>query len=164
MRFLFALPLLCASLAFADDTADRVAIDGVIRTLNEAPQSARLFTADFDGAAELARLTPNAPASNSKFDYSRAGESRPAGLVISHEPFGEASWNPFSLGLPAIVSAPPRFVVKSLRFVGPDVALLDAVQEHYDLLKPTQRIPVLLVLKRETDVWRIASIRALARP
>jgi hypothetical protein len=169
MRSLLFLPLLTTSLAFAapvfaaNDAADRAAIDHVVRTLNESPQSPGLFAAGVDGAAELARVT-RTTFSNSKFDSSLPGETRPGGLVISHEPMGEATWSPFPMTLPAVVSAPPRFVAQSLRFVAPDVALLDTLQEYYDLGSPAQRFPVLLVLKKEKKTWRIASLRAMAQP
>jgi hypothetical protein len=161
MRFLLFLPLLLCSVASADDAADRVAIDKLVRALNESPQNPALFAADFDGAAELARVTKNSEFSDSRIDLSLPGETRPVGLVISHEPMGEASLYPFPIRIPAVVDAPPRFVIQSLRLLTPDVALLDTVQEHYDLFSPPRRFPVLLVLKKEKEVWLIASLRVV---
>jgi len=160
------LALLCASVAFAAEAADRAAIDSMVRTLNEAPQSPRLFATGFEGAAELAHVTQNSKFSDSKLNLSYSNEARPTGVVISHEPMGEASWNPLPLAVPTVteVSVPPRFIAQSVRFVAPDVALLDTLQEHYDIHSAPQRVPVLLVLKKEKNIWRIASVREMAKP
>jgi hypothetical protein len=72
-------------------------------------------------------------------------------LTISHEPWGEAN----------ILFPDPRH--SGTVFVGPDVALSEAlcVYQHPGELTPT--IPLLFVLKREGATWKIASLRILAR-
>jgi len=140
MRARFCRPALFAALAacaFADAAADRIAIGQTTAGLNEQPRPAALFTADSDAPAELARLL-KAPAD-------------PPTVTISHEPFGEATIN-----FPAVT--PPRFSVRAIRFVTPDVALADGGGAYSD----TQTVPVLFIMKREDGVWKIASLRRLA--
>lgn len=86
------------------------------------------FTSDFDGAAALARLTPVKPS-----------------VAISKEPMGEAV-----ILLPGAVA---RAMPRKVRFITPDVAIVDA----------TGAYPMLFIVKREEGIWRIASLRILAQ-
>ena len=52
----------------------------------------------------------------------------------------------------------PRIVSESIRFVTPDVALVDAVIAQYGSLL-VSREPVLLLMKKQATEWRIASVR-----
>jgi hypothetical protein len=54
----------------------------------------------------------------------------------------------------------PRMVVQSIRFVTPDVALVDAAETQFGSTL-NRRIPLLLVMKKEGTKWRIASLRLL---
>jgi hypothetical protein len=61
-------------------------------------------------------------------------------------------------------SAPAsRFVIQSVRLITPDVALVDAVHNR-EFGGVSRRSLVLLVLRREGDVWKIASLRVMAWP
>jgi ketosteroid isomerase-like protein len=72
------------------------------------------------------------------------------------------------LGLcPAAMS---RFDIQSVRLITADVALVDAVNElGFSASQPIngQRAPlhsrVLLVLRKEGDAWKIASLRVMAQ-
>jgi hypothetical protein len=55
---------------------------------------------------------------------------------------------------------PPRMVVQSIRFITPDVALVDAADTQYGSVM-LWRVPVLFVMRREGTDWRIASLRVL---
>jgi hypothetical protein len=57
----------------------------------------------------------------------------------------------------------PYFQVQAVRFVSPDVALVDASRSQYGSLV-LRRQAVLFVMKKEGNVWRIVSIRTLAAP
>jgi hypothetical protein len=68
-------------------------------------------------------------------------------LELSREPWSEIT--------------SPRLVIQSIRFVTPDVALVNAANTHYGSMILARRIPVLFVMRKEGTVWRIASLRVL---
>jgi hypothetical protein len=155
MRPILCLSILLASGAWADQLDDRAAIEKVISTLNTSAMSRSAFTVDFK-VAELTQLWSASP----------LWSIGPGTVVISHEPWGEAQWVPAAAIPP---QAPLRLVIRSVRFITPDVALVDAVtappkvEPAPDNSVPTPRVPVLLVMKREISDWRIASIRKTAQ-
>lgn len=53
--------------------------------------------------------------------------------------------------------SPPFLVLNAVRFITPDVALLDAAGAQYGSLY-NRRIPVLLIL-RKTQTWQVAVVR-----
>jgi uncharacterized protein (TIGR02246 family) len=53
---------------------------------------------------------------------------------------------------------PPRIGNESVRFVSPDVALVDATQTRYGSLILKQRVPVTLLLKLDGNRWWIISL------
>jgi len=55
----------------------------------------------------------------------------------------------------------PHFIIQAVRFIGPDVALLDAASTQYGTWIPARRIPLVLMMRREGNVWRIAFVRIL---
>jgi len=82
-------------------------------------------------------------------------------MCVSHEPMGELG--PCG-GMDRSAPAPAsRFVIQSLRLITPDVALVDAVNNR-EFAGVSRLSPVLLVLRREGDVWKIASLRVMAPP
>ena len=126
---------------WGDEAADRAQIASVIATLNQAPELARLFTADSDAAsvlAEISRLTPV--------------------VTISHEPWGEATWG--------FAGSRPRISSTAVRFITPDVALIDgsAVDGTASRADGKDSTPLLFVMKKEGDSWKIASIRLVLAP
>ena len=123
----------------AEEAADRAAIEKTIAALSVAPVRADLFTADFDGRAEMARLTETPRMVES--------DEKPT-VVISKEPWGEATI--VMQGM--TVRAMPVIVVKKIRFLTPEVVMVDGVG----------RVPLLLVLKKVGTDWKIASLRILA--
>jgi hypothetical protein len=124
----------------ADEVADRAAIENTIRVLSVSPTHAGLFTSDFDDE-ELARFG-KAPAVDGAIQIKVEGA--PGTLVISKEPMGEADW--FPAGMHGSIA------IKKIRFLTPDVAMVDAVG----------RTSVLIVLKKIGTDWKIASLRILA--
>ena len=154
----------CASCAAADEAADRVVIQRTIAALNEFPPRAALFTPD--ASSELGRL----PTVQGRV-YRIPGPSRdPAAMprvdrptvTISHEPWGEAA-----IGLPGMESLPaleilnPRIVSGAIRFITPHVAVVDGDWTYKDGAV-TETTPLLFVMKKEGDGWKIASLRVLA--
>ena len=135
MKAFPCIPLLLATLGWADSPADRAAIERVISAVNAdqtrsgAKLSSTLFTADAD--SELERL----------LDVDRRL------MELSKEPWSEVT--------------SPRMVIQSIRFVTSDVALVNVANTHYGSTILARRIPVLFVMKKEGTDWRIASLRVL---
>lgn len=157
-KALLCLSLLTASYAWADEAADRMAVDRTIAALNEVPQRAPVFTAD--AYSELDHLPDVQPQA-----FRIAGPARTdSGMVtISHEPWGEAALNfPGTASLPTLEILNPRIASGATRFVTPDVAVTDGVWTYKDNAGATQTIPLLFVMKREGNNWKIASLRVLA--
>ena len=135
---------------WADEAADRAAVETTISALNSPQIKPEIFTADFPNAAELQRLQQSVllrmPAEGTEI-RTQAGT-----LVISREPMGEATWYPGPAISPTAVSVMPRFVTRSVTFVSSDTAVVVA---NYG------RESVLFVLKNESSTWKIASFRVL---
>jgi len=134
MRKLLWLPLLLAGAASGEQTADRAQIASVIAALNQTPEAVRLFAADFDSAKVLDDLRAAKPT-----------------VAISHEPWGEATWS--------LEPVRPKFTSGQVRFLTPDIALVDGASDH-----DGKESPLLFVMKKEGDSWKIASIRLLSAP
>jgi hypothetical protein len=66
-------------------------------------------------------------------------------VTISHEPWGEATINLMS----------PGILIATIRFITQNVALADGT---------AQTTPLLFVMKREGENWKIASAYVLASP
>jgi hypothetical protein len=129
--------LLCAALALADSAladsdADRTAIQSVVATLND--HTAPASTLFTTDGADGAELGRLA-------DLNRM-------LSPSAEPLSEVT--------------PPKIAVGSIRFITPDVVLVDGISAQYGSVIVTKSVSVLLVMKREGSNWRIASFRTIA--
>ena len=148
---LFALIFVAAG-AWADEAADRAAVTKTISALSLSPHNSGLFTADFDGQDALHQgamvgMCPEVWWENCGMVITTPTPESPQ-VIISKEPWGEAT-----IVMPgSVVGMRAPIVVKKIRFLTPDVAMVDAVS--------TRRL--LIVLKREETNWKIASIRELA--
>jgi hypothetical protein len=134
MRGIICASLVFAALAWADEPVDRVAIQRVVDGLNRDDPA--------QGQKRIAGLfTDDADNQlNRLSDLDRR-------LLPSNEPWSEATT--------------PRIVVQSIRFITPDVALVDAANTQYGSMILVRRVPVLLVMRREARGWRIASLRVM---
>jgi hypothetical protein len=170
MRLVLCLSILIASNAWAaDEAADRAAIEKAIATLNSSPGSPGLFTDDFGDYGVLISLGVYRDSPSVTIPVTAPDGVRPTihvavgaiSMCVSHEPMGELA--PCG-GIDRLAAAPAsRFVIQSVRLITPDVALVDAVniRESAGL---SRRSPVLLVLRREGDLWKVASLRVMALP
>ena len=122
----------------ADEAADRAGIEQTIRAASIWPTRVTLFTADFDNQRELFRVMRVGPKGD------ETGE-----IVISKEPWGEATWIPAGMNMNIA-----RIRITRIRFLTPDVAMVDAVS----------RDPLLIVMRKVGTDWKIASLRILAEP
>jgi hypothetical protein len=154
------LPLILGSCALAaDEAADRAAIGQTISALNQFPLPAGLFTDD--AVSDLGRL----PGVNqAHFQIGPDATVATAGgprVVISREPWGEAQIYPPALFVRPLVIANPRIASSTVRFVTMDVAMVEGsyTRTNGDLVQTT---PLLFLMKRDGDAWRIASARLLA--
>ena len=151
MKALIAsLLLLFGYCAWAEEAADRTAINKTIAALNEIPPHPDLFTPDADGHDVLNRLRKG-----KRFSYKTLG--RPT-VVISHEPWGEATIDYGGGG--EIVN--PRIVSRKIRIVTSEVALVDGAFTYEVDSTESEMTPLLFVMKKDGRGWRIASVRVLA--
>lgn len=149
MKLALCLTILIASSAWAaDEAADRASIEKVVSTLSNTPDSPGLFTADFADqlTLQLLEVTHDEPA---------AGLLKAAAQCDPHQVWGES--NPC---VPKNLLPSSRFAVQSVRWITPDVALVDALNNR-TAAGISLRSPVVLLLRKEKDVWRIAGIREL---
>ena len=136
----------------ADEAADRAAIEKVISTLNNSPNSPALFTEDFGDNGMLAAIRQDSILQGVPC---HAPEVWPElGCPFQTKPSGQSA-----VGIPA---PPSHFVIQSIRLLTPDVALVDAVNERGGA-GAWRHSPVLLALRKAGDVWRIVSLRVMAR-
>jgi hypothetical protein len=71
---------------------------------------------------------------------------------------------PASGGQPWSEVSAPILIIQTVRFVSPEVALVDAANSRFGSTVPVQRTPVLLVMRKEQNAWKIASARILLAP
>ena len=155
MKYVLCLGVLVASAVWADEAADRAAIETTISALNTSPSSPELFTADFPSAAELESLREKqtetvVPAAIPVPARGTVIQTASGTVVISREPMGEATWYPAFP--PITISIPARFVTRSVTIIAPDTAVVIAAYA---------RQSVLFVVKKVQADWRIASFRLL---
>ena len=134
--------LLCGALSLtigmrADETQDRRAIGTVIAALNDPVERAALFTKDADSAVDFDRLA----------DLHKRNLF-PGGVVIGMD----EPWTGMTV---------PRVVGGAIRFITPDVAIVDGASTVDRAITLARRVPLLFVLKRERAGWRISAVRVL---
>lgn len=130
------LVLCFANLLFAGwalaQSADRAAIESLIAALN-------------DHTATAASLCTTDAASDSA-ELARL-ESLDRMLSVSEEPLSEVS--------------APKIAIRSVRFITPEVAVVDAANKQYGSVILSKSVPLLLIMKKEAGNWRIAAFRGL---
>jgi hypothetical protein len=154
VKIVLGLALLFTSAAWADEAADRAAVEATVSALNTSPTPSGIFTADFPNASELQRLKGEAQPGIVRFPPEGVTIPTQTGtLVVSREPMGEATWYPGPAVSATAIAIAPRFVTRSVTFVAPDTAVV---------LATYQQQAVLFVVKNEGTNWRIASFRVLS--
>jgi hypothetical protein len=133
----------------ADEAADRAGVEQTIRALSIWPTRVTLFTADFDNQRELLRVVRIGFAAVCPEVWWETCVKRdePGEVVISKEPWGEATWIPAGMNMNVA-----RIRITRIRFLTPEVAMVDA----------ESRDPLLIVMKKVGTDWKIASLRILA--
>jgi len=136
MKALFlcvSISLMFGNGAWADSADDRAAIEKIVKAVFAEASTGKPVSTLFAADAD------------SEFDKLKQLDRQLLGL--SKEPLSEVS--------------APGVIIRSIRFVTPDVALIDAANTQYGSMILQTRIPVLLVLRREGIDWRIVSLRVL---
>jgi len=133
LAFLFVSLFFLAKIACADSAADRAAIEQVVQVVLGPEATDESVSALFVSDAES--------------EFGRLRELERPLLRLSKEPWPEVT--------------APMVAIRSIRFVTPDVALVDAANVQYGSLAVRPRIPVLLVLRKDRTDWRIVSLRVL---
>jgi hypothetical protein len=132
MKALAGLALLCATFAIAD-TANSATDRAAIEKVINSLKIAMPVSALFtvDAENELNRLAA--------VDHRMADAAKEV-------------WSEMTV---------PVLLIQSVRFVTPDVALVDAANTQFGSTTLTRRVPVLFVMKKVGADWKIASLRVL---
>ena len=133
MKLTLMCVVLAASSGLASEREDRADIERVVSILNDPRTTAAQKGALFatDAQNQLDRLA--------ELDHRMIGDP-------------QAPWSEVTT---------TRMVIQSIRFITPDVALVDAVNTQYGSIALVHRVPVLIVMKKEKQDWRIAALRLL---
>ncbi len=164
MKTILSLTLLLAACGRADEGRDRATLDRVVAALNERPQPIQLFTPDADGRSVVEELRKGKRLTyrvrSRETDLSRPDH---LAIIISHEPLGEATMELHGKNSSASVEIlNPHISSRSIRFVTADVVLADGASTYKDDSGATETTPLLFIMRKEGDGWRIASLRMLA--
>ena len=138
MRVVLCLPLFFSLGLWADEAGDRADIDRVIAALNDPGQRAGLFSKDADIGVDFDRLV----------NLHRRAASCSGNVIGRNEP-----WTKLTV---------PRVVSGDIRFVTPDVAIVDGASVVEGAATLSRRAPLLFVMRREGAEWRVAAVRVLA--
>ena len=131
------LAALFATMLKADEVTDRAAIGAVIEAVNNPLQRTRLFTKDLDSKVNF----------DSLIDMHLDSSARVPVPVGTPEP-----WR--NLTAPHIVSG-------AMRFITPDVAMVDGASIVRGAVTFADAVPLLFVLKKEQAGWRINAVRRI---
>ena len=133
MKLILCISLLFSVSLWADEAADRVAIGQVIGALNEPHRGAQ-------AKRPSTLLTSDADPA----ELDRLSDLQRRMRQISDGPWSEVT--------------APRITAKCIRFVTPDVGLVETVIAQYGSISGS-REPLLFVMRRQGTEWRIASLR-----
>ena len=138
MRAILCIPLLFAIPLSADEASDRAAIDKVIVALNDPAQRPALFTKDADRGVDFDDLVDL---------HRRPSRAMTIGM--------DETWTQLTV---------PKIVSGKIRFVSPNVAMVDGASLVEGAVTLARRVPLLFVLKKDGGKWRISAVRPLAAP
>jgi hypothetical protein len=151
MKTIFLVPFLLAATAWADETADRASIARAVTALNDPGQRTGAFAKGANPASELFRLLTFDP----RPTMVPSSEPPRLTVVISHEPWGEATIEPAPSG---IAPAVPQIESGPIQFLNSDVALVEGTARPADRILSMQ---VFFVMLREGPDWKIGTLRVL---
>jgi hypothetical protein len=132
MKAILCCILLAVGL-WADEATDRPAIDKVIVGLNDPAKRAGSFTKDADIGVDFDRLI-------------EMHRKAPTPFTM------DETWTDLTV---------PRVESGAMRFITPDVAMVDGASVIDGAVTLQRRVPLLFVLKKEGREWRISVVRQL---
>lgn len=133
-----------------DLAGDRMKLfTGIVLICLWLPGTATPLTAASDERAGIERVISALTDPRTDKAAKRALFTADAGTEIDHlkelqDPGASTPWSERSI---------PWLVVRSIRWIAPDVALVDALNTQYGMNGVT-KVPVLVVLKRQDQKWR----------
>jgi hypothetical protein len=139
MRFAIGVLAMLSACTWADERTDQAAIQRVVDALN-------------DYKSGRSRQASDLFTSDSGIELARLSDID-RGLAPTDTPWPEVT--------------KPVIVIRTTRFITSDVALIDAANTQYGSIIVKREIPLLLVVRKDAGLWRIAALRLaldLARP
>ena len=133
-KLVLPLSFLFVTCVWADEAGDRVAIEKAITALNG-------FVSDPRARPRSGLFTSDADG----VDFDRLVSIHRSLLDDSKEPWSEVR--------------PPRIISKAIRFLSPDVAVVDGADAQPGSF--IRSIPLLFVMKKQGTDWRITTLRLL---
>lgn len=140
MRVILCAAVIFATIGRADEAKDRMAINRIIEAINDPVQRPTLFTKDADSMVNFDRLIDL---------HLMSSRSVGVGGVGIDE-----TWR---------VLTAPRVVTGTIRFITPEVAIVNSASQIRGAVTLAETVPILLVLKKEQAVWRICAVRTVVR-
>jgi hypothetical protein len=138
MKAILALPLFLAAGLMADEAVDRAAIDRAVSALNDPVQRPGVLARDVETEVD--------------FDW----------LIGLHEVCCRYPGVTIGMNEPWRELTVPRIVSGRIRFVTPNVAIVDGASTIRGAVTLAESVPLLFVLRREGAEWRVALVRRLA--
>jgi hypothetical protein len=156
MTFARLLPILLvgSAVAWGDEAEDRTAIAQAIGGLNERNWRSAILTSDPAALAEFQKLLDGR-----RVEYQIRPSASRSTVVTGH---GQP-WRGSEIRVPVYTMElkNPRVVSGFVHFISEDVAMVDAslVESSGDARQAT---PLVFVMKRDGDDWKIAGLRVVA--
>ena len=137
MRVILCAVVIFATIGRADEAKDRIAINEIIEAINDPVQRPTLFTKDTDSTVNFDRLIDL---------HLRSRNVGVGGVGI------DETWRVLTV---------PRVVSGTIRFITPEVAIVDGASVIRGAVTLVETVPLLFVLKKEQAVWRICAVRRI---
>ena len=138
MRVILCAAAIFATIGRADEAKDRIAINEIIEAINDPDQRPTLFTKDADSTVNFDRLIDL---------HLRSTRNVGVGGVGIDE-----TWRVLTVS---------RVVSGTIRFITPEVAIVDGASVIRGAVTLVETVPLLFVLKKEQAVWRICAVRRI---
>jgi hypothetical protein len=143
MRVILCAAVIFAAIGRADEAKDRIAVNEIIEAINDPVQRPTLFTKDTDSTVNFDRLI-DLHLRSRNFGVGGVGGVVSVGI--------DETWR--VLTVPLVVSG-------TIRFITPEVAIVDGASVIRGAVTLVETVPLLFILKKEQTVWRICAVRAI---
>jgi hypothetical protein len=137
MRVILCAVVILAAIGRADEAKDRIAVNEIIEAINDPVQRPTLFTKEADSTVNFDTLIDL---------HLRSRNVGVGGVGI------DETWRVLTV---------PRVASGTLRFITPEVAIVDGVSVIRGAVTLVETVPLLFILKKEQTVWRICAVREI---